>query len=699
MRRAILPLALALMFAPALRATGTGSISGLVTDTDGNPCSGVTIKPYSYVVPGGYWAPLLGATVQTDATGAYTLGGLVAGSYRLQFTDDDLHRYIAEFYNDASDVYAADNVAVADSAVTGIDAQLAKSSRIVVTTVKALSQNAITGEYYTVTGSAPGFAIEARSAPGGVVDINAYPYVGTRNPATDRYEIYDLPPGEYLVRLYDFDYYFTPEETLVTIASGGTTTDVTLTTYKFGSFAGRVTDSLGNPLVGVKVTATSFGQNFPARTATTDAAGNYNVDGVVASAYTLSFEDPAGRYFTGYYKQPAPGADPAQPTPAYVSEPDFATQSDGWPTAPNLFETKNLGITGLSEASSISGTVRNKGGSGIGGITVQLYRLNSTSGDYDPVSYASTSNGTSTTAGSYTLGPLVPGDYRIKFFQPYSTLYVPEFYNDKADLASADTISLGAVEHLAGVDAVLDAYDPTISISGSLLPFASTEGTASAAQTFSVYGNYLTANLLISAPAGYEISTDGSAYNSSMSFTPSFNSVALPTLYVRLASSASAGAVSGSIEITSTGATNQSIPVTGTVSSDYGSWADSYGLAGDNRLGPADVDRDGFSNDREYAFGTDPTAPDATLLKITRTPTGYTLSWIERNTGVTYSVVSTTNLATTPFTNDPDAVVTASADQSGVPFGYARKEASFGYSPSIRAKTSSVKGSLNAAVR
>jgi hypothetical protein len=51
-----------------------------------------------------------------------------------------------------------------------------------------------------------------------------------------------------------------------------------------------------------------------------------------------------------------------------------------------------------------------------------------------------------------------------------------------------------------------------------------------------------------------------------------------------------------------------------------------------------------------------------------------TVTWIERNSGFTYAVQSTVNLATTGFANDVAVSVSTSGSQAGVPTGYTRKQ-------------------------
>ncbi|MFD1631491.1 MBG domain-containing protein [Pseudopedobacter beijingensis] len=105
---------------------------------------------------------------------------------------------------------------------------------------------------------------------------------------------------------------------------------------------------------------------------------------------------------------------------------------------------------------------------------------------------------------------------------------------------------------------------PSILANGSLNSFSTCAGTASAVQSFTVSGSNLTANLVITPPAGYEISENAINYSPSISKTPLSGTVSNSTVYVRLKSDAT-GTPSGNIAVSSTGATTKNIAVSGTV--------------------------------------------------------------------------------------------------------------------------------------
>ncbi len=101
---------------------------------------------------------------------------------------------------------------------------------------------------------------------------------------------------------------------------------------------------------------------------------------------------------------------------------------------------------------------------------------------------------------------------------------------------------------------------PVITGATTATTFTTTYGTASAVQNFAVSGANLTANLVATAPTGFEVSADGTTYGTTATFTQTAGS-ASGTLSVRLKATATvAGSYnSKNIVLSSTGATNVNI--------------------------------------------------------------------------------------------------------------------------------------------
>ena len=83
---------------------------------------------------------------------------------------------------------------------------------------------------------------------------------------------------------------------------------------------------------------------------------------------------------------------------------------------------------------------------------------------------------------------------------------------------------------------------------------------------FSVSGLNLTADIVITAPQDFEVSlTSGSGFGASVAISPSSGTVASTMIYVRLQSGLSVNSYTGDVSLTSTGATNKTVTLSGQV--------------------------------------------------------------------------------------------------------------------------------------
>jgi hypothetical protein len=111
------------------------------------------------------------------------------------------------------------------------------------------------------------------------------------------------------------------------------------------------------------------------------------------------------------------------------------------------------------------------------------------------------------------------------------------------------------------------AQQPAIVVSTNSLNLGTTTaGTAGAAQSFTVSGSNLTADVILTAPSGVELSDNGGTnYSSTLDLVESGGTVGTTTVLARNTAGAPVGPVSGKIAADSTGATEQDIAVTGNV--------------------------------------------------------------------------------------------------------------------------------------
>ncbi|WP_284650856.1 T9SS sorting signal type C domain-containing protein [Flavobacterium terrisoli] len=138
------------------------------------------------------------------------------------------------------------------------------------------------------------------------------------------------------------------------------------------------------------------------------------------------------------------------------------------------------------------------------------------------------------------------------------------------DITTAGTAAITVANGTAVSNAQNFTIDPAgvpnIALSTSGLNTMTTiTGTASSAQTYTVSGTNLTANIGITAPANFEISTNGTTYFASLSLTQTAGSVSNTTIYARVKASAPSGIYAATIDHTTTGGATKTISVAATV--------------------------------------------------------------------------------------------------------------------------------------
>ncbi|WP_421830016.1 cellulose binding domain-containing protein [Larkinella sp.] len=134
--------------------------------------------------------------------------------------------------------------------------------------------------------------------------------------------------------------------------------------------------------------------------------------------------------------------------------------------------------------------------------------------------------------------------------------YDPDHTGSDHGLAIDDLSITATIEGGGTPTPVLSVSPPTLS------GFTTSEGTASTPKSYTISGTNLTADVLITAPAGFEIST-GSTYTSSLTLPLSNSSVAATPINVRLTGAAQ-GTPGGTVTNVS-GSVSSDVTVSGTV--------------------------------------------------------------------------------------------------------------------------------------
>ena len=98
---------------------------------------------------------------------------------------------------------------------------------------------------------------------------------------------------------------------------------------------------------------------------------------------------------------------------------------------------------------------------------------------------------------------------------------------------------------------------PTISATGILSGLSSTYGSASASTSVSISGANMTAGISVTAPAGFEVSTNNTAFSGTLTVGAA-GTIVSTKVYVRLAAANPAGAYSGNVNLSSQGAASVS---------------------------------------------------------------------------------------------------------------------------------------------
>lgn len=112
------------------------------------------------------------------------------------------------------------------------------------------------------------------------------------------------------------------------------------------------------------------------------------------------------------------------------------------------------------------------------------------------------------------------------------------------------------------VSYALTVVTPTINVTGSFKTFTSCSGCTITPQSFNVAGTNLGSNVIVTAPAGFELSNaSGGTYSSTLTLTPSSGTLASTNVFARLINN-STTAASGNFTVASTGAVSRTVTTT-----------------------------------------------------------------------------------------------------------------------------------------
>ena len=165
-----------------------GAVTGRVTDSAGQPLAGIKVGTgYWHGGYGGFTGDMEVVPTETDAEGRYRLQGMPAGTYTLQFVDED-GKHAWTFWKKASDRDSATRLTVSlGQTLTGVSPTLRAAARISGRVVSAE-----TGQPLDMVCFQP-------------VDASAGHLVGRGgcSDADGRYTVSGLPADAYKLQLWD----------------------------------------------------------------------------------------------------------------------------------------------------------------------------------------------------------------------------------------------------------------------------------------------------------------------------------------------------------------------------------------------------------------------------------------------------------------------------------------------------------------
>jgi len=101
---------------------------------------------------------------------------------------------------------------------------------------------------------------------------------------------------------------------------------------------------------------------------------------------------------------------------------------------------------------------------------------------------------------------------------------------------------------------------PVITETGTLSSLSTIYGTPSASTSFSVSGASVNSGILVTPPAGFEVSTDNTHFSQTVTVGSS-GTITATTVYIRLTSKTPAGSYSGNVILSSSGAANVNVSI------------------------------------------------------------------------------------------------------------------------------------------
>ncbi len=426
-----------------------GHITGYVHDAMNNPLEGIMVEAYSNI--SATW--MMYQESWSNNNGYYDIAGLPDDTYRVCFIDSS-QTYEHQCYSYATDIFSATDIVVSSGAViTGINGYL--------NPIGGMHDHGVVNGHVSNVQQTPLMSIEVglySEYDNDTGEILWHPMYFGMTDANGYFEFTGLVSDTYRVGFMDYENYYLTEfyddvhdvmsATDIFVMDGMTTTiDAMLDVA--GAISGTVTDDNGIllPYIQVQVFDTLSYTNDYSDTngkhgwsSQTDEFGRYHVGGLPTNEYYVEFIDSTGQHLPEFYNNVT-----------NIMSATLVSVMQGQ-TTPDVDAV-------LSSGGSIEGIVTNNQNEPLGGIKVTAYVYDISNETWDETGFGytvhvSTNAFSNTVPGSYSIGALADGMYRIGFYD-YQNIYAGEYYDDATTIHDATDIIIFNGATVSGIDAVL----------------------------------------------------------------------------------------------------------------------------------------------------------------------------------------------------------------------------------------------------
>lgn len=446
-------------------------ISGRVTDTNNNPLKDITIEAWDADTGNPTNQMMSGATTGDDGT--FTVGGLPAGSYIIEFNDQGWGAnkyYSTQYYDGAIGIDQATAVNVSAGQTQEINTAKLSPAGLVSGTVKDTNDRSVANLNVRAYKSVDDYNHNRTISWTQTQSDGTYLLGGLPDNA-DYYIAFDEQGGgdaNYVTQYYH-NQPTIDTATSVSTTVGQTTTDIDATMQIAGHIHGRITDENGNPVSDIRVDTSTCNDDFSDcegtnTFASTDDNGYYTMGGLATGQYYVLFNQ-YGAGNNGYDQQFYNGAQSYRAaTPVNVVSGVTTNSIDGQ----------------VTHAAHITGKVTDGSGTPIPNINVHVFASISDYQHYSNYEQGYNEFQTATTGddGTYDIGILPAGSYYVEFNDGndnnYNNSLYTQWWNGAPSIGTSTQVMVAAGETAKNIDAVFTApghiTGKVTDINGNIVP-------------------------------------------------------------------------------------------------------------------------------------------------------------------------------------------------------------------------------------